>query len=113
MAKTFLKNRSKKSASKGETSEGVIYFPHLFREFGIAHLIKKSIGDEKTMQNRTVEIKFRLNHKEADSLNKRVEKSGLSREGYLRQILSGYLPTDAPPPDYFACKCQALFYRVR
>jgi hypothetical protein len=54
------------------------------------------------MQNRTIEIKCRLNRKEADILNKRVKKSGLSREGYIRQIINGLVPTDAPPPDYFA-----------
>ena len=32
------------------------------------------------MNNRTVEIKVRLNRKEADALNKRVKKSRLSRE---------------------------------
>jgi hypothetical protein len=53
------------------------------------------------MQNRTIEIKCRLNRKEADILNKRVKKSGLSREGYIRQIINGLVPTDAPPPDYF------------
>jgi ACT domain-containing protein len=54
------------------------------------------------MQNRTVEIKCRLTQKEADSLNKRVKKSGLSRESYLRHLINGVVPTDAPPPDYFA-----------
>jgi len=54
------------------------------------------------MQNRTIEIKCRLNQKETDTLNNRVKKSGLSRENYLRQIISGLAPTDAPPPDYFS-----------
>lgn len=54
------------------------------------------------MQNRTVEIKCRLTQKEADSLNKRVKKSGLSRESYLRHLINGLVPTDAPPPDYFS-----------
>lgn len=54
------------------------------------------------MQNRTIEIKFRLNRKEADALNKRVKKSGLAREAWLRQIINGLVPTDAPPPDYYA-----------
>jgi len=44
----------------------------------------------------------RLNKKEADELNKRVKKSGLSREAYLRHLITGLVPTDAPPPDYFA-----------
>jgi hypothetical protein len=54
------------------------------------------------MQNRTVEVKCRLNRGEADALNKRVKKSGLSRESYLRHLISGLVPTDAPPPDYHA-----------
>ena len=54
------------------------------------------------MQNRTIEIKLRLNRKEADALNRRVKKSGLNREAYLRQIIDGLVPTDAPPPDYYA-----------
>ena len=53
------------------------------------------------MQNRTVEIKLRLNKKESESLNKRVKKSGLSRESYLRHIINGLVPTDVPPPDYY------------
>lgn len=54
------------------------------------------------MQNRTIEIKCRLTQKEADFLNKRVKKSGLSRESYLRHLINGLIPTDAPPPDYFS-----------
>ena len=54
------------------------------------------------MENRRIEVKCRLNRKEVDSLNKRVKKSGLSREGYLRSLINGYIPTDAPSPDYFA-----------
>ena len=54
------------------------------------------------MNNRNIEIKCRLNRKEIDALNKRVKKSGLSREAYLRQVMNGYLPTEAPPPDYFS-----------
>lgn len=52
------------------------------------------------MQKRTIEIKCRLNRREADLLNKRVRKSGLSRESYLRHLLNGLMPTDAPSPDY-------------
>jgi hypothetical protein len=53
------------------------------------------------MQNRSIEIKFRLNKKEAETLNKRVKKSGLSRESYLRHLIADLVPTDAPPPDYY------------
>ena len=54
------------------------------------------------MNNRTVEIKVRLNQKEADILNDHVKKSRLSREAYLRQLIKGLVPQDAPPPDYYA-----------
>lgn len=54
------------------------------------------------MSNRNIEIKVRLNRKEAESLNKRVKKSRLSREAYLRHLINGSVPRDAPPPDYFS-----------
>ena len=54
------------------------------------------------MNARTIEIKVRLNRKEAESLNKRVKKSRLSREAYLRHLINGVVPRDAPPPDYFS-----------
>jgi hypothetical protein len=31
-----------------------------------------------------------------------VKRSGLSREAYLRHLINGLVPTDAPPPDYHA-----------
>ncbi len=45
---------------------------------------------------------MRLNRKEAESLNKRVRKSRLSREAYLRHLINGSVPRDAPPPDYYS-----------
>ena len=53
------------------------------------------------MSKRNIEIKVRLDHKEAEMLNKRVKKSRLSREAYLRHLISGMVPQDAPPPAYF------------
>ena len=50
------------------------------------------------MSKRNIEIKVRLNRKEAEALNKRVKKSRLSREAYLRHLISGVVPQDAPPP---------------
>ena len=52
------------------------------------------------MRKRNVAILFRLNRKEAKALDKKVKKSGLSREAYLRHLISGVVPRDAPPPDY-------------
>ena len=54
------------------------------------------------MEKRSVEIKLRLNEKEFESLDKRVKKSGLSRENYLRHLLRNLIPTDQPSPDYFS-----------
>lgn len=45
---------------------------------------------------------FRLNRKEAEALDKKVKKSGLNREAYLRQLIQGIVPKDAPPPDYYS-----------
>lgn len=53
------------------------------------------------MSKRTIEIKVRLNRKEAELLNKRVKKSRLSREGYIRHLINGSIPREAPPPDYY------------
>ena len=54
------------------------------------------------MRKRNVAILFRLNRKEAEALDKKVKKSGLSREAYLRHLISGVVPRDAPPPDYYS-----------
>ena len=54
------------------------------------------------MRKRNVAIMFRLNRKEAEALDKKVKKSGMNREAYLRQIIQGIVPKDAPPPDYYS-----------
>ena len=54
------------------------------------------------MRKRNVAILFRLNKKEAEALDKKVKRSGLNREAYLRQLISGVVPRDAPPSDYYS-----------
>lgn len=54
------------------------------------------------MRKRTVHIQVWLDRKEAERLDKLVKRSGLSREAYLRHLISGVVPNDAPPPDYLA-----------
>ena len=54
------------------------------------------------MRKRNVHIQCWLDKKEAETLQKRVKKSGLSREAYLRHLVNGLVPQDAPPPDYFS-----------
>ena len=53
------------------------------------------------MLNRNIKITFRLNRSECDRLKKRVKKSGLSQEAYLRQLIDGCIPRESPPADYF------------
>lgn len=53
------------------------------------------------MRNRNVHIQFWLNRKEAEALDKKVKRSSLSREAYLRHLVSGNEPREAPPADYY------------
>lgn len=54
------------------------------------------------MSKRNIEIKVRLSRKEAEALQKRVKKSGLSREAYIRHLIDGCVPRDAPSADYYS-----------
>ena len=54
------------------------------------------------MNNRNYEIKVRLTQAELVHLTRLVRASGLSRETYLRRLISGVVPRDAPPPDFFS-----------
>ena len=54
------------------------------------------------MNNRSYEIKVRLTQAEMVHLTRLVSASGLSRETYLRKLISGLVPKEAPPPDFFA-----------
>jgi hypothetical protein len=54
------------------------------------------------MRKRNIRLQLWLNEREAEEFNSKVKKSGLSREAYLRQLINGLVPLDAPPPDYFA-----------
>ena len=53
------------------------------------------------MRKRNVHVQFWLDKKEAEAFNKKVKRSGLSREAYLRHLVNGLVPQDAPPPDYY------------
>jgi len=54
------------------------------------------------MLKRNIKITFRLNKSENEYFKKRVRKSGLSQEAYIRNLINGLIPTDAPQSDYFA-----------
>lgn len=46
-------------------------------------------------------VQFYLSKEDFDRLNKRAKLSGMSRDAYLRQLISGIVPQDAPPTDYY------------
>ena len=54
------------------------------------------------MNNRNYEIKVRLTQAEMVHLTRLVSASGLSREAYLRKLISGVVPREAPPSDFFS-----------
>lgn len=54
------------------------------------------------MNKRIYEIKVRLTAEEMAHLNQIVAASRLSRETYLRKLISGVVPKEAPPPDFWA-----------
>ena len=51
------------------------------------------------MRKRNIRHQFWLDEKEAEHFERFVKRSGLSRENYLRQLINGLIPTDAPPTD--------------
>lgn len=54
------------------------------------------------MRKRNIPIIIRLNTKEQQHLAKQVKKSGLSRETFIRMLITGFEPKELPPPDYYA-----------
>ena len=54
------------------------------------------------MRKRSIQIITRLDKSENEHLKKRVKKSGMSQEAYIRHLITGYVPADLPPPDYYA-----------
>jgi len=53
------------------------------------------------MRNRNIQIIVCLNRDENQHLKKLVKRSGLTQSTYLRHLISGVVPQDAPPPDYY------------
>ena len=62
------------------------------------------------MRKRNVHIQFWLDKKEAETLRKRVKRSGLSSAAYVPHLINGVVPQDAPPPDYYTMMQQ--LYRI-
>lgn len=54
------------------------------------------------MPKRTISFLLRLNEAEHVRLMTDVRQTGLSREAYLRALISGYVPRPLPPAEYYA-----------
>lgn len=53
------------------------------------------------MRKRNVQILFRLTDEEAERLNSLVEKSGKSKEAFLRSMIKGYVLCEKPDPEFY------------
>lgn len=62
------------------------------------------------IRKRNNRVQVRLDNKEHQAFLKAVKRSRLSQEVYLRHLIIGVVPQDAPPPDYYAMMQQ--LYRI-
>lgn len=62
------------------------------------------------MRKRNNRVSVRFTDEELDHFKKLVERTGLSAEEYLRQIIKGVVPRDSPPADYY--KMMRQLYHV-
>lgn len=53
------------------------------------------------MRKRNIQILFRLNEEEAERLNRLVEKTGYSREAFLRAMILGYRLSEKPDDEFY------------
>lgn len=61
------------------------------------------------MRTRNNLIQIWLSDDELQELNTKVEKCGLSRAAFLRQLIRGFTPKEQPPLDYYSMMRQ-LYY---
>lgn len=62
------------------------------------------------MRKRNNRVSVRFTDEELDHFRKLVERTGLSAEEYLRQLIKGVVPRDSPPADYY--KMMRQLYHV-
>ena len=62
------------------------------------------------MRKRNNRVSVRFTDEELDYFKSLVERTGLSGEEYLRQIVKGVVPRDSPPADYY--KMMRQLYHV-
>ena len=62
------------------------------------------------MRTRNIRLQVWVSKKELAILDRKAQRSRLTRAAYIRQLIRGYIPRDAPPPDYYAMMRQ--LYRI-
>lgn len=62
------------------------------------YLIQEGV---KSIRNRNIKIQLWLNRAEARNLQEKARRSRLSVAAYLRHLINGVVPKEAPPPDFF------------
>lgn len=62
------------------------------------------------IRKRNNRVQVRLDNKEHQAFLKAVKRSRLSQEVYLRHLINGVVPQNAPSPDYYAMMQQ--LYRI-
>lgn len=53
------------------------------------------------MRTRNIQFKFRLNQKEAEEFERKVSKTGMKKETFIRHLISGYEPREKPDKEFF------------
>ena len=61
---------------------------------------KTPLERRHTMLKRNKSFLIRLSQDELTQLNNDVEKTGLSRESYVRSLINGYVPATRPSNDF-------------
>lgn len=64
------------------------------------------------MRKRDVHVQLWLNQKEAEALSHNAERCNLTQSAYLRHLIMGFAPREAPPLDYHAMMRQ-IFHAGR
>lgn len=62
--------------------------------------LKPPMERRHTMLKRNKSFLIRLSQDELTQLNNDVEKTGLSRESYVRSLINGYIPATRPSGDF-------------
>jgi len=54
------------------------------------------------MRRRNNRVSVYLNDAELEKLRALLDRAGLTQQSYMRHIISGVIPADRPPTDYYA-----------